>query len=74
MVLKAKSAMATTNLKVRSDEHSETKNAILGAGNWGTTLALLLESTGAAVTLWTKDEESAASIRDLKENIQFLPG
>ena len=31
--------------------------AVLGAGNWGTTLADLIASNGHAVRLWTRQPE-----------------
>lgn len=46
---------------------------ILGSGNWGTTLALIL-SQKRDVTLWTIDEEEAKVIEDKRENIYSLPG
>jgi glycerol-3-phosphate dehydrogenase (NAD(P)+) len=48
--------------------------AVIGAGSWGTALALLLHGNGAAVTVWGHDSESIAKIRDLHENQIYLPG
>jgi glycerol-3-phosphate dehydrogenase (NAD(P)+) len=48
--------------------------AVIGAGSWGTALALLLHGNGAAVTVWGHDIESIAKIRDLHENQIYLPG
>lgn len=50
------------------------KTSILGAGSWGTTLALLLLENKHEVVLWTFDNEQAVSIREKAENVQFLPG
>jgi glycerol-3-phosphate dehydrogenase (NAD(P)+) len=50
------------------------KIAILGAGNWGTTLALLLDTRDLEIALWTKDSEMATAINKAGENTQFLPG
>ena len=36
--------------------------AVLGAGNWGTTLAHLAASNGHAVSLWTRDDEVCRAI------------
>ena len=50
------------------------KIAVLGAGSWGTALAVWLAARGHAVTLWGHD---AAHIRDLREtgtNAKYLPG
>lgn len=47
--------------------------AVLGAGAWGTALALSL--TGRhAVTLWTWQAEHAAAMQAARENGAFLPG
>jgi len=47
--------------------------AVVGAGAWGTTLALLL-SRSAAVTLLARDEAHAAALRSDEENKRHLPG
>ncbi len=47
--------------------------AVLGAGSWGTALAILLSRNGATTYLWGLEHEIAALIRD-GENRQFLPG
>jgi glycerol-3-phosphate dehydrogenase (NAD(P)+) len=50
------------------------KIAILGAGNWGTALGILLTEKGHAVTLWEIDAEQAAVLQEERENRRFLPG
>jgi len=50
------------------------KITVLGAGSWGTTLAILLHENGHNVLLWTFDNQQAESIIELRENVQFLPG
>src|SRR3989344_3426103 len=50
------------------------KIAVIGAGSWGTTLAILLAEKGHGVKLWARREELANSIGSLKENKQYLPG
>lgn len=47
---------------------------ILGAGNWGTTLALLLHGKGYEVKLWEFYPERASRLNQLRENREFLPG
>ena len=47
--------------------------AVLGAGAWGTALALSFAGRHA-VTLWTWQAEHAAAMRAARENTQFLPG
>ncbi len=49
------------------------KIAVLGAGSWGTALAIQLARNGANVKLWGLSAEVEALIRD-GENRYFLPG
>lgn len=48
--------------------------AILGAGAWGTALAVLWEKNGHEVTLWGRNAERVAEIRRTRENRAHLPG
>ena len=48
--------------------------AVLGAGSWGTTLAILLANNSHDVSLWSFDEGDAAAIRATRHNPSFLPG
>jgi glycerol-3-phosphate dehydrogenase (NAD(P)+) len=48
--------------------------AIIGAGNWGTALALTLANLGHAVRLWAYEEEVVESLRTRHENELFMPG
>jgi glycerol-3-phosphate dehydrogenase (NAD(P)+) len=48
--------------------------AVLGAGSWGTTLAVLLDENGHRVRLWEFYEEFAEALRRERENKRFLPG
>ena len=47
---------------------------VLGAGAWGTALAMSFNRKGHAVTLWSHDVNEARTIRDAGENTLFLPG
>lgn len=47
---------------------------VLGAGSWGTALAILLARNGHEVTLWGRDEEEIAAMRSVRENLHYLPG
>jgi len=47
--------------------------AILGAGAWGTALALSF-APRHQITLWTFEAEHAAAMRSEGENLRFLPG
>lgn len=51
-----------------------TRIAILGAGSWGTGLAVLLGSHGHAVRLWGRDAQALAAMRRDRENTRYLPG
>ena len=48
--------------------------AVLGAGSWGTTLAILLSENHHDVSLWTYRPEQAELILETRENPAFLPG
>jgi len=48
--------------------------AVIGAGAWGTTLALLLAENKHQVTLWAFEKELVAEIKEFRENKKFLPG
>ena len=48
--------------------------AIIGAGSWGTALAVALSGVGHAVRLWAYEQDVADSIRSCRENRLFLPG
>lgn len=50
------------------------KITVLGAGSWGTTLALVLHGNGHEVTLWCYTHEQAELMREKHENPEFLPG
>ena len=49
------------------------KVAVLGAGNWGTALSLILLAGGHEVSLWVYDVEQAGEIARTRVN-PFLPG
>ncbi|PRQ02900.1 Glycerol-3-phosphate dehydrogenase [Enhygromyxa salina] len=48
--------------------------SVLGAGNWGTTIAHLIGSNGFPVTLWARNRELAAEIDERHQNSRYLPG
>ncbi len=47
--------------------------AVLGAGSWGTALAMLLARNGATTTLWGRDPEQVALMRQTRRNARYLP-
>ena len=53
------------------------KIVVLGAGAWGTALALNAASNPLAqhsVTLWARDAAQAAAMQRQRENVRYLPG
>ncbi|MDD2661940.1 MAG: NAD(P)-dependent glycerol-3-phosphate dehydrogenase [Methylococcales bacterium] len=50
------------------------KIAVLGAGSWGTTLAILAARNGCRTLLWGHNREHMASLAQDRENKRYLPG
>ena len=50
------------------------KVCILGAGSWGTALAILLHKNGHQVTVWSIDPAEVLMLRDYREQRDKLPG
>lgn len=50
------------------------KIGVLGAGSWGTALAVLLHENGHEVTLWSIDKREVAMIDEKREQVEKLPG
>jgi glycerol-3-phosphate dehydrogenase (NAD(P)+) len=48
--------------------------AVLGAGSWGTTLAILLANNQHDVSLWSYRQKYVEAIQATRENPVFLPG
>ncbi|MFP4258102.1 MAG: glycerol-3-phosphate dehydrogenase, partial [Desulfovermiculus sp.] len=49
------------------------KITVVGAGAWGTTLAGVVADKGISTSLWVREEELAALIRETSVNSWFLP-
>src|SRR6202158_1316534 len=49
------------------------KIAVLGAGAWGTAIAINLASRHA-VALWARNSQQCAAMRELRVNERYLPG
>jgi len=47
---------------------------VLGAGSWGTALAVLLQNNGHQVSLWAREKELAEAMIAKQENVRYLPG
>jgi len=48
--------------------------AIIGAGTWGTSLAVCLARTGLEVELGCRTQEQALALQNSRENQRYLPG
>src|SRR5262245_7230627 len=48
--------------------------AVVGAGSYGTCLAILTANAGHDVTLWAREPEVAAELERTRENKRYLPG
>ncbi|NIR28003.1 MAG: NAD(P)-dependent glycerol-3-phosphate dehydrogenase [Gammaproteobacteria bacterium] len=53
---------------------SKQRIAVLGAGSWGTALAVLLARNGERVTLWARDREHVVQMQRERCNQRYLPG
>ena len=50
------------------------RTAIIGAGGWGTALAVLWSKRGNDIILWGNDPGRAEKLRASRENAEYLPG
>ena len=50
------------------------KISVIGAGSWGTALAVVLQTNGHDVTIWSIDEEEIAMLKKEREHKNKLPG
>src|SRR5688572_4248547 len=48
--------------------------AVLGAGSWGTALAILLARNGHDVVLMGRDAAERETMRQTRQNSRYLPG
>lgn len=48
--------------------------SFLGAGSWGTALAILCANNGHKVTIWSKVQEEIDILNEHREHIYRLPG
>lgn len=50
------------------------KVSVIGAGSWGTALALLLHKNGHEVTVWSIMEDEIQMLKEKREHLSKLPG
>lgn len=55
-------------------ENNDSPIAVLGAGSWGTALALLLARNNQAVRLWDIDVELVTQMQAERVNARYIPG
>ncbi len=48
--------------------------SVVGAGSWGTAIAMLLAKKGLDVKLWVREKEILDKINETRENTEYLPG
>lgn len=48
--------------------------SIIGAGSWGTAIAILLAKKGHNVSIWDRNDGLLSDIEKTRENIRYLPG
>ena len=46
---------------------------VLGAGSWGTALAMQLAKKNRTVNLWGRESENITNLIQTRENKQYLP-
>ncbi len=56
------------------NERSRQIVSVLGAGSWGTALAILLTRNGFDVKLWGHDAAHVQRLRQDRANVEYLPG
>lgn len=49
------------------------KIAVIGAGGWGTALSIVAHQAGNEVSLWARKPDTAQTLRETRENQQYLP-
>jgi glycerol-3-phosphate dehydrogenase (NAD(P)+) len=54
--------------------HIDSPMTVIGAGAWGTALALLLARNGSTIRLWGNDPLLLADLQTHRENRRYLPG
>ena len=50
------------------------KICVIGAGSWGTALAIQLARSGVTVSLWGRETDEMLDMQSRNENVRYLPG
>jgi glycerol-3-phosphate dehydrogenase (NAD(P)+) len=66
--------MVPDSTKARSAAGPYGHVAVIGAGAWGTALAVVAAGAGAKVSLWAREPDVVETIAKTRENARFLPG
>ncbi len=59
---------------VKIMKENNTPVAVIGAGSWGTALAMVLADNGREVRLWSHNESQVEEINQFHTNKKYLPG
>src|SRR5262249_3971676 len=65
---------ANTEHDASMDDRVMKPIGVLGAGSWGTALAIQLARSGRPVFLWARDRGQLARIAEERTNGRYLPG
>ncbi|HXH54471.1 MAG TPA: NAD(P)H-dependent glycerol-3-phosphate dehydrogenase [Gammaproteobacteria bacterium] len=60
-------------MTVKNSSIKDSPIAVLGAGSWGTALAITLAKNGQAVRLWDRDQPLLTEISTARRNVRYLP-
>jgi glycerol-3-phosphate dehydrogenase (NAD(P)+) len=60
--------------KIMSSSPSSLSLSIIGAGSWGSALALIFARAGKSVTLWGHDARHLQALKESRLNARYLPG
>lgn len=61
-------------MTVKNSSIKDSPIAVLGAGSWGTALAITLAKNGQVVHLWDRVQPLLADISAVRQNARYLPG
>ena len=66
--------MKNLNYSARKKKRMKNKIGIIGAGSFGTALAILLTNNGHDVSLWGRKKSLMSLMEEIRENPHYLPG